>query len=140
MKRYTPLLAFALLITILSILTACNPLSDRARQMVGDYYNIELSETDPIYELRDDGTCRIRAIEPGVLTYCVDGKWNVERDTLFIHTDGIVAQAEGDTTLIGKIAETISRPVVDFTGVALTLRSPGGDIVYVRRGHVDQND
>lgn len=84
-------------------------------------------------ELNANGKCVLRAIKPGVLTYTVDGRWNVENDTLFISTDGMVDEAKGDTTLIGRVAEKMAKAVVNYNGLTLTLRSDGNDYVYTRR-------
>ena len=114
-------------------LAACNPLTPEAREMVGNYYNMELSQTEPVMELNGDGTCVLHAIRPGVLSYSVDGKWNVMRDTLFVETTGEPRDAVGDTTLIGEVARQINRPVVAFNGMTLTLNTGNAEYVLTRR-------
>lgn len=132
-KDITSMLLSAAVFSSGLFLAGCNGLSSEAKEMVGDYYNIELSETEPVMELNANGKCVLRAIKPGVLTYTVDGRWNVENDTLFISTDGMVDEAKGDTTLIGRVAEKMAKAVVNYNGLTLTLRSDGNDYVYTRR-------
>lgn len=121
-------------------LMACSGLSDRAKEMVGDYYQTTISENEPVMELKDDGSCVIHAIKPGVLSYTVNGEWNVKDDSLTIETDGIVASVTGDTTMvkIGTIPESRSYYISDFNGLSLTLRRDGNDYIYVRRGHIEE--
>lgn len=113
---------------------SCNPLTPEAKEMAGVYYNMELSETEPVMELNSDGTCVMHAIRPGVLSYSVGGTWNVKRDTLFVVNETEPFNAIGDTTLIGDVAPEISRPVVNFNGFTLTLRSGDTEYIYTRRG------
>lgn len=113
--------------------TACSNLSDRAQEMTGNYYEPAISETTPTMELNPDGTCTIRAISPGVLSYSIKGTWNVLRDTLFVDSDGKAVEIQGDSTLIGDIATHLARPVVNFTGSQLTLKFHDSDKVYIRR-------
>lgn len=115
-------------------LASCSHLSDEAKEMVGDYYNTELSETEPVMELNSNGKCVIRAIKPGVLTYAVEGRWNVERDSLIIDTDGKITQLTGDSTLVGTIDHHKAMAVVNFNGITLTLRNGAADYIYTRRG------
>ena len=112
---------------------SCSHLSDQAKEMVGNYYNTELSETEPVMELNSNGRCLIRAIKPGVLTYAVEGKWNVERDSLIIDTDGKISQLTGDSTLVGTIDRHKAMAVVNFNGITLTLRNGSADYIYTRR-------
>lgn len=84
-------------------------------------------------ELRGDGRCVIRAIRPGVLTYQVPGKWNVENDTLRMVLDPEGMTWEGDSSLIDEVPPEIKRAVVEFTGVNLTLKQNGILKVYHRR-------
>ncbi|MCM1349294.1 MAG: lipocalin family protein [Firmicutes bacterium] len=125
------------LITFMICMAACNGLSDRAKEMVGVYYQTAVSENEPVMELNDDGTCVIHAIKPGVLSYTVNGTWNVENDSLLIYTDGVVASVSGDTTQVrvGSIPAEKSYKISDFNELTLTLRRDGNDYTYVRRGH-----
>jgi len=116
-----------------TVLSSCNRLSDEAKAIVGKYYEPAISETTPTMELNADGTCVIRAISPGVLSYAVHGNWNVLRDTLFVESDGRAVEIRGDSTLVGHVADHLARPVVDFTGSELTLKFHDCDKVYVRR-------
>ena len=118
-------------------LTACSGLSDEAKEMIGDYYINEVSTETPVMELRSNGTVVQHAIKPGVLSYSVKGKWNVKNDSLIIINDVKPFDIEGDSTLIGEIPKRMSKAVVAFNGLTLTLRSGGADYVYFRRGHVE---
>ncbi|MCM1484150.1 MAG: hypothetical protein NC043_07425 [Muribaculaceae bacterium] len=119
---------------MMMLLASCNSLSDRAKEMIGNYYIDEVTTDVPLLELCEDGTVLQRAIKPGVLTYTVKGKWNVLRDTLYITNDTVPVAIEGDASLVGNIPEKRNLPVVDFNGVTLTLRNGGADYVYHRRG------
>lgn len=125
------------LIALTAILSACNGLSSKAKEMVGVYYLTAISENEPVMELNDDGTCIVHAIKPGVLSYTVNGEWNVEGDSLIIETDGKVASVEGDTSVVrvGKIPLRKSYEIGAFNGLSLTLHQEGNDYIYVRRGH-----
>ncbi|WP_302994497.1 hypothetical protein, partial [uncultured Muribaculum sp.] len=63
------------------LLSSCSGLSPEAREIVGVYYNNELSDDTPVLELNDDGTSVMRAIKPDVLTIEVPGTWNVVNDS-----------------------------------------------------------
>lgn len=115
------------------ISTSCNRLSKQAKAMIGNYYIPEISEDEPLLELRSDGTCTIRAIKPAVLTYAVDGKWNVENDSLIATLDPSSLQAEGDTTLIGEIPSSYSRRISGYNGMTLSIEKDGVLYVYHRR-------
>lgn len=119
---------------ILLASTACSGLSSDARKMTGNYYINEISTDTPVLELRPNGTAIQRAILPGVLTYCVKGKWNVKNDSLIITKNSRPFDIEGDSTLIGNIPRRTARAVVAFNGTTLTLRHNGADYVYYRRG------
>lgn len=47
--------------------TSCGDLSSEAKQIVGNYIIPEISQTEPVMELKRDATCVVRAIKPGVL-------------------------------------------------------------------------
>lgn len=78
--------ASAIAIAALS-LSACGGLSDKEKQMVGNYYIPAVSDTRPLLELGNKRDAVIRAIRPGELSYCVTGKWELSGDTLVIQTD-----------------------------------------------------
>lgn len=126
---------FGTAITALA-LCSCSPLSDEAKEMVGNYYINEVSVEKPVLELRDDGTVLQHAIKPGVLSYAAKGTWNVERDTLFIEFEPQAIDIVGDPTLVGSIPKHLNRAIIDFNGITLTLRSEGADYIYHRRGSV----
>ena len=112
---------------------SCSHLSSEAREIVGNYYIPEISNDDPLFELRDDATCTIRAIWPGVLTYAVDGKWNVANDSLVALLDVTTLEWEGDSSLIGDVAQRYTRQIVDYDETSLTVRKDGVNYVYQRR-------
>ena len=84
-------------------------------------------------ELRNDATCVIRAIKPGVLSYSVDGKWNVEHDSLIVRLDPGSLKFVGDSTLIGHIPEKIAQKVVSYNDFTLQLETDGISYLYQRR-------
>lgn len=114
-------------------MAACHRLSEKARNMTGHYYITEISEDEPLLELNADATCTVRAIKPGVLTYAVNGTWNVEDDSLIVWVEPTIVEMRGDSTLIGNIPDRIARKLQEFTGTSMTLRSDGNDFVYLRR-------
>lgn len=113
-------------------LTACSGLSREAREIVGDYYNTELSQTEPVMELRKDGSCVIRAIRPGVLTYSVDGRWNVENDSLVMTLDPATLQSKGDATLVGHIPARYAVRIIEHNDFNMTLEQGGATYLYTR--------
>ena len=122
-----------LLVTFGSCFAGCSRLSSEAKEIVGTYYNTELSQTEPVMELRNDATCVIRAIKPGVLSYSVDGKWNVEHDSLIVRLDPGSLKFVGDSTLIGHIPEKIAQKVVSYNDFTLQLETDGISYLYQRR-------
>lgn len=114
-------------------LTGCNHLSKEARQIVGTYYNPEISQTDPVMRLRKDATCVITAIKPGVLTYSVEGTWNVENDSLIVSLAPESITFEGDSTLIGQIPVRFARRVASHNDFTLQLENGGISYLYHRR-------
>lgn len=127
---------------ILSCLSAsCNHLSDEAKEMIGNYYLTTVSENEPLMELNSDGTCVLHAIKPGVLSYTVNGHWDVENDSLLISTDGKAASVSGDTTLvrIGQIPTKKGYAIAGFNGFSLTLTQDGNEYVFARRGQTSDN-
>lgn len=131
-----------LLLASSTALSGCSHLSSEAKEMVGDYYLTAVSENEPVMELRKDGTCTLHAIKPDVMSYMVNGEWNVKSDSLIIETEGKADKIEGDTTMahVGKIPLRISFAVADFNGISLTLRRDGADYVYQRRGHAESDN
>ncbi len=128
------------LLAVAAVASSCNHLSDQAKDMVGVYYQPAISENEPIMELNDDGTCIVHAIKPNVMSYTVNGQWNVENDSLMIETDGKVAEIAGDTTqvTVGEIPLRISYAITSFNGLTLTLNREGADYAYSRRGHNEE--
>lgn len=117
-----------------SLLTAsCSKLSPEAREIVGSYYNGELSQTEPVLELKADGTCLVRAIRPGVLTYSVEGTWNVVNDSLLMTLDPATVATDGPIDLIGKIPEHYASKIVDHTDFNIQLEQGGATYLYHRQ-------
>lgn len=117
---------------ILALAAACNGLSREAKEIVGDYYNTELSQTEPVMELRRDGTCVIRAIRPGVLTYSVDGRWNVENDSLVMTLDPATLSSRGDAALVGHIPTRYAVRIVEHNDFNMTIEQGGATYLYTR--------
>lgn len=101
--------------------------------MTGNYYIPEISEDDPMLELRKDATCTMRAIKPALLTYSVEGTWNVVNDSLVAELDPSTLKWEGDSSLIGEITNHYSRHIVSYNEVTLTVDRNGVQYVYHRR-------
>lgn len=112
--------------------TSCGDLSSEAKQIVGNYIIPEISQTEPVMELKRDATCVVRAIKPGVLSYSVEGTWNVENDSLVMALDRSTLKAEGDTLLIGEIPARSARRIVEFSDFSLQLEN-GGVVYYYER-------
>ncbi len=130
MKRH---LLYALLATTSLLTVSCSKLSPEAREIIGTYYNGELSQTDPVLELNADGTCLVRAIRPGVLTYSVEGTWNVANDSLLMTLDPNTVAADGPADLVGKIPERYASKIVDHTEFNLQLEQGGATYLYHRQ-------
>lgn len=121
MKKH--LLSVSLLVIASATLVSCNGLTDEAKAMVGDYYISEISQDVPIFSLKDDGTCVVSAVEPNVLTYHVEGKWNVKDDSLKIKLDPKKITFEGDSSLIPEIKQPVrSYAVVSYNDINLVIR------------------
>lgn len=133
---------FTLMLLAAAMTMSCSHLSDKAEDMVGNYYQTAISENEPVMELNDDGTCTIHAIKPNVMSYEVKGEWNVENDSLLIETDGVASNVVGDTTVVrvGNIPTHMSYAITSFNGLTLTLNRDGTDYSYVRRGHSENLD
>lgn len=120
------------------ILSGCNPLSERARQMTGDYFILELSNGEPILSLKDDGSCVVTAIKPNVLTYSVEGDWNVENDSIVIDLDPARLSWEGDSTLIADIPAHLSYHIVSYNELTLEVEHDG--VVFSLHRRVKSKD
>lgn len=129
MKPLFPLLSLA----IMTALCGCSKLSPEAKEIVGTYYNPEVSQNEPIMELKKNATCVIRAIKPGILTYDVEGTWNVENDSLIMIINPSSIHFEGDSTLIGNIPERIARKVTEHNEFSLQLEQNGVSYIFQRR-------
>lgn len=111
---------------------SCGRLSREAKEIAGNYIIAEISQTEPVMELYRDATCKVRAIRPGVITYTVEGCWNVERDSLVMTLDPATLIVEGDTSMVGEIPVKSSRKVVDHNDINLMLEKDGVTYVYRR--------
>lgn len=129
MKKITTILGLA----AVAALTGCNPLSDEAKEITGNYYIYEISDDQPLMELRADATCTVRAIRPEVLTYSVEGKWNVRNDSLVILLDSATLRWDGDSSLIGEIPARLDKKLISHTDFALELETDGINYIYSRR-------
>lgn len=108
---------------------SCSGLSGEAKKIVGNYVIPEVSQQQPVMELNSDATCVVRAIKPGVLTYAVEGTWNVENDSLVMLLDPSTLKIEeGDASLVGNIPQRAARKVAGYTDLSLELKS--GDVIY----------
>ncbi len=129
MSRISRLMPLAILLCLCS----CGKLSKEAKEIVGIYYNPEISQNEPVMELHKNATCVIRAIKPGVLTYSVDGNWNVENDSLIIRLDPSSLKYEGDSTIIGNIPGRIARKITGYNDFSLQLEQNGVSYLFNRR-------
>lgn len=120
-------------LALLSVLCSCSKLSPEAKEIIGVYYNPEVSQNEPIMTLNKDATCIIRAIKPGVLTYEVKGTWNVENDSLIMTIDPATLSFEGDSTLIGDIPSSIARKIAEHNEFSLQLEQNGVSYMFQRR-------
>lgn len=116
-----------------TMVASCSHLSKEGRQIIGTYYNPELSQTEPVMQLRKDATCTVTAIKPGVLTYSVDGNWDVANDSLIIELIPGSIRFEGDSTLIGNIPARVARKVISHNDFSLQLESGGVSYLFQRR-------
>lgn len=116
------------MLTGLVLTVSCGDLSSEAKKIAGDYIIPEVSQTEPVMELNRDATCVVRAIKPGVLSYSVEGTWNVTGDSLVMTLDRSTLKAEGDTMLIGDIPHYSARRIVEASEFSLQLENDG--VVY----------
>lgn len=121
------------------LLCSCGGLSRQAKEIVGDYYNVQLSSELPVLELKDDGTSVVRNIAPDVLVMEVDGTWEVVDDSLVIVNNLNSIRLKGDTTIVGDIAPRITRRISSHDGHSITLSKDNIDYLYIRRNHESRN-
>ena len=127
----------AVVSTLLSAaVSSCSHLSAEAKKIAGNYYIPEISEKEPLMELNPDGKCLIRAIRPGVLSYTVEGKWDVRNDSVIVVLEPSTLQFEGDSLLIGEIPTRASRRIVKFDDINLELENDGVHYIYHRRNNI----
>lgn len=124
---------FLIALAAAALLWSCSPLSDEAKQIVGNYYIPELSNDEPMLELDADGTCHVHAIKKGVLSYSVPGEWNVRDSIIIFDLDPAGLTFEGDSALIGDIPRHMEKTVREADEFSLTLEVDGIDYVYQRR-------
>lgn len=117
-------------VLLMAVITqSCSGLSSEAKKIAGCYVIPEVSQQQPVMELNSDATCVIRAIKPGVLTYAVEGTWNVENDSLVMVLDPSTLKVEeGDASLVGNIPVRATRKVAGYTDLSLELKN--GDVIY----------
>lgn len=114
------------------VVASCGNLSREAKKIIGEYMIPEISQTEPVMELNRDATCVVRAIKPGVLSYSVEGTWNVENDSLIMVLDSSTLKAEGDTLMIGEIPSRSARRIMEFSDFSLQLENEGVVYYYKR--------
>lgn len=114
---------------VVAVMQSCSGLSSEAKKIAGNYVIPEVSQQQPVMELNRDATCVVRAIKPGVLTYSVEGTWNVENDSLVLVLDAATLKVEdGDASLVGTIPARYARKVAGYTDLGLELKSD--DVIY----------
>jgi predicted metalloendopeptidase len=121
------------IVATLLLLTSCSKLSSEAKEIIGTYYNAHLSKDIPVFELRKDGTCTVRNIQPDVLVLEVSGTWNVDNDTLIVVNNLSTVKATGDTSIIGNISPILKRKVVSHDEMSLVLEREGIEYVFNRK-------
>lgn len=125
-------ISFLLIAVSLLAVSSCSGLSSEGKKIAGKYLIPEVSQNEPVMELNRDATCLVRAIKPGVLTYSVSGKWNVEDDSLVMWLDPTTLQVSGDSSLVGNIPEKSARKIVEYNEFNLQLESDGVTYYYKR--------
>lgn len=116
-----------------ALVSGCSKLSPEAKEITGVYFINEVSQTEPLMELRPDATCLIRAMKPGVLTYSVEGTWNVVTDSLVLNLDPSTLIYEGDSSFIGPIPTEVKQRVIGHSDFSLELQNDGIEYLYQRR-------
>ena len=114
-------------------LAACSRLSPEAKMMVGRYYIPEVSEKVPLLNLRKDGCCTVTKVVPGVVTFSVEGRWDVRNDSLVARLTPETLDVEGDTALVGEVPESMAFRIAKFNDVSLTIERNGINYTYHRR-------
>lgn len=127
------LLIFLAVVVAAALSTSCHRLSKQAREIVGTYYIPEISNDIPLLELRDDATITVRAVKPEVLTYSLDGVWNVVNDSIVAKLDPSTLKWEGDSTLIGNLPADYRRRIEEHTSQSLTIERDGITYIYKRK-------
>ncbi|MCM1138890.1 MAG: hypothetical protein NC311_07285 [Muribaculaceae bacterium] len=122
-----------LLLFLATAVSGCSKLSPEAKKITGTYYNVEISRELPVMELNKNATCVVRAVRPGVLTYEVEGTWNVENDSLIMTINHSTLHLEGDSSLVGNIPTKISRKIIDCNEFSLQLEHDGVTYIYQRQ-------
>lgn len=117
----------------LAALTACSHLSPEAKKMAGRYYIPEVSEDEPLLDLRKDGHCTVTKVVPGVVRFSVEGRWNVRNDSLVARLLPDRLSVEGDSALVGNIPESMAFHITKFNEVSLTIERDGVNYTYHRR-------
>lgn len=117
------------------LLCSCGGLSRQAKEIVGDYYNTQLSSELPIFELKEDGTSVVRNIAPDVLVMEVDGTWDVVGDSLVIVNNLNSIRLKGDTSIVGEIAPRMTRKISAHDDHTLTLGKDNIDYLYMRHAN-----
>ena len=121
-------------VALIALVSACNGLSDREKQLVGKYYNTALSDMKPEIELNADRSATVRAIRPGDLIYSVSARWKATEDSLIIcpDTTSIVVE-EGDPASVGNVPPRLAWPIAACNEQTLTLIRNKNTIDYRRR-------
>lgn len=126
-------LQLSLLAATTAMVCSCSQISREAREITGFYYNTELSQTEPVMELRPDGRCVVRAIRPGVLTYSVEGSWDVRNDSLVMKLDPSTLTSDGDAHLIGNVPDRYASKIIGHSEFSLQLEQGGAVYLYQRQ-------
>lgn len=116
-------------------LCGCSGMSREEKELVGDYYNQQVSDKLPMFELKDDGTSVVRNIDPGVLVMEVDGTWSVTGDSLIIVNDLVTLRLHGDTSIVGEIAPRVARKIVSHENRNLIMSKDNIEYLYRQRKH-----
>lgn len=117
---------------LLLLLWSCGGMSRQAKEIAGDYYNVQLSSELPVLELKKDGTSVVRNIAPDVLVMEVDGTWEIQGDSLIIVNDLNRKRLKGDTAIAGDIAPRIARKINSHDAHSITLSKDNIDYMYIR--------
>lgn len=116
-------------------LCGCSGMSREEKELIGDYYNQQLSDKLPMFELKDDGTSVVRNIDPGVLVMEIDGTWSLTGDSLVIVNDQLTLRLQGDTSIVGEIAPRVARRIVSHDGRNIIMSKDNIEYLYIHRKH-----